>query len=339
MKATAFIYFGEMLGFVEKYVLDKRLFKKKADKERYDMKIVNVLARLCSEALPKTLWNYTGYVNVAVEDRKHINAKSEFYLSTILITYAKKSYLSWQKRQEAVVFPEGKLDAKGVSFFKSTSTEATTQFIYDDILRDQIFLPKDGKISLRRIYQTVSDFQKRITREISNGNINFLKRSIKVKSPDAYAEPMRINAYRSTYVWNALNDDKDRIDMPATVTIAKVKLRTKKDAAALEQWPKIYNRVLKLFEEDPNIGDHEETSWKNGKQITRTVKGKGITSIAIPGELDEVPDWILAILDVDTLVNENFRLFDQVMKPLGFHEGKVNVSGRTASYFTSIVRI
>ena len=327
------------MRYVSKYILPYRLFKKKQDAANYELKILNTLAVFAGTSLPATLWNYTGYVNVAPEDRGQINAKNEFCMSSILITYAKKSYLSWQVRQEAVVFDHGKLDAKGVTFFKSTSTERTTNFIYDDILRDQIFEPKDGKVSLKRIYKTVADYQKRITKEISDGDIGYLKRSIKVKSPEAYADAMRINGYRSTYVWNKLVDDKDRIDLPATVTVAKVKLKTKKDCAALAPWPKIYERAIKLFEKDPEIGDHEETIFRNGEKKTRMVKGKGINSIAIPGELDDVPDWILAVLDVETLVQENMSLLSQVMKPLGFHEGKVNVSGKTGAYYTNIVRI
>ena len=178
-----------------------------------------------------------------------------------------------------------------------------------------------------------------MTREIQDGNIGYLKRSIKVKSRDAYADPMRINAYKSAYVWNKVNDDKDRIELPATVTVVKVKLKTKKDVTALSPWPKIYERMIKLFEEDPNIGDHEEKVYQKGQHVTRMVKGKGITSIAIPGDMDEVPDWVLAIIDTETIVQENMKLMSQIMKPLGFHEGKVNINGHTGSYYTSIVRI
>ena len=335
----AFVYYGELLDYINKYVLNPRLFKKKQDQADYKLKVLNTLAVFAGTCLPATLWNYTGYVHVAEEDRKWIKAKNELALSRILITYAKKSYLSWQVRQEAVVFDHGKLDAKGVSFFKSTSTEKTTNFIYDDILRDQIFEPKDGKVSLQRIYKAIYDYQQQMQDAIRHGDLGYLKRSIKVKSRDAYADPMRINAYKSAYVWNKLNDDKDHIDLPATVTIAKVVLKTKKDCAALEQWPKIYNRTIKLFEEDPAIGDHEEKVFKNGEWKTKMVRGKGINSIAIPGELDDVPEWLLAIIDVDTIAQENARLFEQIMKPLGFHGGKVNVSGSNSKYYTNIVRL
>jgi len=297
---------------------------------------MNVLSCCASACIADTLWNYLGYVNVAEEDRQYINMKNEFYYSRVVVTYAKKSYIAWLLRQEGVVLKKPKLDVKGVNFFKSTASEKTSNFIYEDLLRGQIFQPEDGEVSLRRIYRTIADFQNRIADEIRSGDMGYLKRSIKVKSPEAYNDPMRINAYKGVFVWNSVVDDKDRIKLPATTTSVKVKLKTKKDVAALAPWPKIYNRMLKLFEENPDIGDHEET--KNGK--TRLVRGKGINAIALPNDYDEVPDWVLAIIDTDTLVYDNLRLMEQLYKPLGFQGSGISLStGSTAKYYTNIVRI
>ena len=315
-------------------VLPYRLFKSKKDYTRYKYKILNVLSNMASTVLKETLWNYTGNVNIAKEDRGRINAKSEFLYSRVVVTHAKKSYIGYMTRQEAVVFDKPKLDVKGVNFFKSTSTEQTADFIYNELLLGQIFNPKDGNVSLRRIYKTIMEFQARITEEISHGNIGYLKRSVKVKSRDAYTNPMRVNQYKAVYVWNYVNDDKDRIDLPATTTTAKVKLRSKKDVALLAPWPKIYERMLKLFD-DPEIGDHEET--KNGK--TRMVKGKGINAIAIPTDYDDVPDWVVAIIDVETLVADNMALLTQLFKALGMSSGSATINGASARLYNNIVRI
>ena len=68
-------------------------------------------------------------------------------------------------------------------------------------------------------------------------------------------------------------------------------------------------------------------------------KGKGIKAIALPDTYDEVPDWLLAIIDTDTLVNDNMKLFSQLFRPLGMVPGTVNHSGTTLTYYTNIVRI
>ncbi|MCM1295205.1 MAG: hypothetical protein NC311_06660 [Muribaculaceae bacterium] len=332
---STFLMYNNILNFVLQKVLPMRLFKKGEKQDMYRLKVLNVLSCFASSAIAATLWNYLGYVNVAEEDRGYIKMKNEFYYSRVIVTYAKKSYIGLMTRKEAFVYPKPKMDVKGVNFFKSTASEKTSKFIYDDVLMGELLQPKDGKISLRRVYKTISDFQHRIADEIKAGDMGFLKRSIKVKSADAYKDPYRISQYRAAYVWNQICDDKDRIELPATVTIVKVKLQNKKDLAALAPWPHIYDRILHLFETNPEFGDHPVV--KNGKE--RMVKGKGINSIALPVDFDEVPDWVLAVIDVETLVSDNMRLFTQLYKPLGFSEVTVNHNKNQMKYYCNIVRI
>ena len=301
----------------------------------YKIKIMNVLSCCASEAIAATLWNYLGYANVAEEDRPHIKMKNEFYYERVIVTYAKKSYIGLLTRQESVVLKKPKMDVKGVNFFKSTASEKTSAFIYQDVLMDQLLKPKDGTISLRRTYKVISDFQKQIAKDIKAGDMGFLKRSIRVKSADAYSDPLRQSQYRATYVWNYVNDDKDRIELPATTTLVKVKLRDKKDIAALAPWPKIYERMMKLFETNENFGDY--TVIKDGKE--KLVKGRGVTAIALPNELDEVPEWVLAIIDVETLVSDNIKLFTQLFRPLGLSDGSTAVNKATARYYLNVMRI
>jgi len=337
---SCFLYYAPILKFMITRVLPMKLIKRSEHKKKslispYELKALNVLSCFASSAIAATLWNYLDNVNVAKEDRKHIKMKNEFFYSRVLVTYAKKSYIGLMLRQEAHLYDKPKLDVKGVSFFKSTASEKTPEFIYKDILMDQIFQPKDGKVSLVRTYKTIYDFQERIAEEIAAGDMGFLKRSIKVKSPDAYKNPFGISQYRAVWVWNYLMPDKERIELPGTVTIVKVQLKNKKDAAALEQWPDIYNRVMELFDTNPEFGDHQVT--KDGK--TRMVKGKGITAIALPVEYDVVPDWVLAIIDTMTLVNNNMSLMTQLYKALGFSQGSTTHAGNKMNYYTSIVRI
>lgn len=314
-------------------IIPKRLKKMKdSERQAMDLRIINTLAALTTKAVTQTLFNYLGYVNVAVEDRPQINMKNEFYYTTVITTFAKKSYVGLQKRQEAVVFKEPVLDVKGVNFFKSTASEETSKFIYDKVLMEQLLMPKSGIPSLKDTYKTIYKFQKKITEEIAKGKIGYLKRSIKVKSADGYANPLRIGAFKAVYVWNKIVPDKDRIDLPATVTIVKVKLKTLQDVAPLAQWPEIYDRVAWLFENDPEIGDYLDDDGNKKK-------GKGINTIAIPETFDEVPEWILPIIDVETLVADNMKLFVQLYSSLGLSTGTASAGGTSRKYYTSIIRL
>lgn len=328
-----FVSYGPLYGYLTNGVLEGLLFRTKKEAEDYKLRVLNVLSNFTTVAITQRLWDYCGTVNIAEEDRKHVNMKNEFYYSRVIVTHAKKSYVGLQKRQEKVVFTEPKLDVKGVNFFKSTTAEATSKFIYDDVLMGQLLTPADGKVSLRRTYQTIYDFEQRMKREISNGDLGYTKRSIRVKTPDGYANPLRIGQYKAVYIWNQLVPDKDRIDLPATVTIVKVQMRNKQDAAALEQWPDIYEKMLKLFDENDEVGDVID------QDTGKLKKGKGIKAIAMPSELDEMPDWLKAIIDVTSLAADNMRLLTQLFLPLGLAKSTTSHNSASIPMYTNIVRI
>lgn len=309
------------------------MFRKKSDREAYKLRALNVLSDFSTKAITERLWNYMSVLNVPDEDRPRVNMKNEFYYSRVIVTYAKKSYVGLQKRQENSIFDHPELDVKGVNFFKSTASEDTTKFIYDEVLMNQLLTPESGEVSLRSTYRAINDFQLQMAEQIRSGNMGYLKRSIRVKTPDAYANPMGIGQYKAVYVWNAVVADKDRISLPATVTIVKVQLRNKKDVAALERWPEIYDKMMKLFDTNPEIGDYTDPATGKIK------KGKGIKSIALPNDFDEVPEWVLAIIDVETLVSDNMKLFTQLFRPLGMTKATTTHNGASMAWYTNIIRI
>lgn len=296
------------------------------------MRILNTLAVLISTAVAKTLYYYLGKANVAEEDRPYINMKNEYYYSRVVTTYAKKSYIALMVRQEAHMFDPPKLDVKGVNFFKSTASEKTSKFIYDKVLMEQLLMPKSGTPSLKDIYKTIYQFQRKITREIAEGDMGYLKRSIKVKTEDGYSNPMQIGQYKAVYIWNRICNDKDQIKLPATVTLVKVKLRNKQDAAPLSSWPDIYAKVMDLFDNDSAVGDYIDEDGNRKK-------AKGINTIALPEAYEEVPKWLLSIIDVETLVEDNMKLFTQLYRPLGMSQGSTSANGVSRKYYTNIVRI
>lgn len=328
-----FLYYGNVLRYLMDEILPQKMFRKKADRDAYKLRVLNVLSDFSTKAITERLWEYTGVLNIPEEDRPFVNMKNEFYYSRVIVTYAKKSYVGLQRRQENVIFKEPVLDVKGVNFFKSTASAETTKFIYDEVLMNQLLTPAAGDVSLRSTYRAISDFQLQMAEKIRGGDMGYLKRSIRVKTPDAYANPMGIGQYKAVFVWNAVVPDKDRIVLPSTVTIVKVQLRNKKDVAALEKWPDIYDNMMKLFDRNPEIGDTID------KETGKVKKGKGIKSIALPADLDEVPDWILAIIDVETLVADNMALFVQLFRPLGMTKGTTSHNGSSKTWYTNIIRL
>ena len=124
-----------------------------------------------------------------------------------------------------------------------------------------------------------------------------------------------------------------RQEYPAITTQVKVVLRNKQDVAKLEQWPEIYHKMIELFDTNPEIGDTIDP------ETGKVKKGKGIKTIALPDTLDEVPEWVLAIIDVETIVHDNMALFTQLMRPLSLAKGETTHNGSSMAYYTNIVRI
>ena len=336
---SCFITMGRVAQTIKESILPMRLYRKgDIDKRKYyNLAVINVLSSLCSSMIRQTLDHYLDKVHVAKEDQKYINMKNEFHYRRLIVTYAKKSYIGLLLRQESHVFEKPKLDVKGISFFKSTASKQTSAFIYDHILVKRLLDPPGGHISLQDTYREIAHFQSDISNEIQNGNIGFMK-PVKVKSPDAYANPMRIGAYKAAYVWNYIvGEAGPRITFPTIGTQVKVSLRNKQDAAKLEPWPDIYRKVIELFDQEPEIGDVLTYDTKTGKE--KVVKGKGIKSIMLPEDMEEIPEWVLAIINTETIVNDNMQLFAQLMRPLGLSRGESSKNGTATKYYTNIVRI
>lgn len=319
------------MRFLEK-ILPKPLCRKDQDYEAFRYRLVNTLSCISSRGVHQTLWNYLGYCRVPEEDRQYINMKNEFHLSRLVITFAKKSYIGLRLRQEQTILNPPELDVKGVNFFKSTASKKTTDFIYNEILMKQLLQSKDGEIRTSRIHRKIQKYQDNMEDEIRSGDMGYLKRAIRVKSPDAYKNPMGIGQYKAVYVWNKICEEKDRINLPATVTLVKVNLNKKEDCAALDRWPEIYDKIMNMFETDIDIGGG---IGENGKKVPV----KGIKAIALPNEMDEVPEWMLSIIDVETLIGDNMKLFQQLYAPIGLVAGTSTHNGSQMKYYTNIIKI
>lgn len=328
---SVFVNCNPLLQFVIGTVLqDGEKLKEKGD--TFEMRMMNVIVCLADVGIKDTLANYLGTVNVPMSDRKFVLMKNEFHYSTIVTTFAMKSYFGLQLRQEKVMLNPPKLDVKGVNFFKSTSSKHTTDFIYDDILMGEILKPKDGKIKIKRILSKIHRYEDEMADRIKAGDMGYLKTSIRVKSSDGYARPMSIGQYKAVYVWNKICEQKDLIELPGTVTLVKVKIRKKEDIVPLADYPGMFEKFSALFE-DPNLLKARETSKGTVYDFT------GIKSIALPGTFDEVPEWLLSIIDVETLIQDNMKLFVQLYSPLGLTKGRSSHNGATMSYYTNIIRI
>lgn len=340
---STILYIGNLIEFIKRKVADTRLFRTREQVNSYDNKIMNIIVTWLDKSIDTTIDFYLGKLNVD-NSEKRVKMKNEFAFGMVIVTNAKKSYISSVLRKEGVVYTKPKLDLKGVSFFKSSSTPKTTKFIVEEILEKRLLFNKKGKIDLFDIKKAIEGYKASMRDDIINGDLSYHKRSIKVKSADGYKDAMSIPQYRGVHVWNMLNPD-DIVELPATITLLKVKLYKKKDLAVLEDYPEIYESLSKFFDEEGERLVKVATSLSKGSLTERDIenikKNVSLTSIAMPNTLDAIPEWLLAILDVEIIVSNNMSLFDQLYKPLslGSVDVKHNSSNKNMTYYTNIIRI
>lgn len=263
------------------------------DNIRYSL--ISIMTRTVSILCNKYIEESTKTSNSWSPDRKcRMYLKNEFLIKRILMTNVKKNYVTKQELQEGHIIPDTidtAVDIKGIEcMHKSTSPDSTKKalkkIVYEDILQpeniDQIQVLKDMAI-----------LEKNIIASLYSGSKEYYKPA-KVKSQSNYEMPMRIQGVKGIIAWNGLKREEDlplNLDELNTVNIAKVDLNNATLDRIREKDPGLYMRA-KAFFEDPENADF---------------KGK-VDAIAIPSE-QQVPDWIMTILNFDQIVSDNISGF------------------------------
>lgn len=233
--------------------------------------------------------------------------KNEFLFRRALLTTGQKNYASYQEIQEGhLIPPEEALDIKGIQALIKAGTPAPTKKALKKILYEDI-LTADN-IDQVKIIKHLAAVEKNIVRSIESGSKEYYK-PVNVKSTHSYDDPMGVQGIKASVAWNMLKDDKQEpinLDQRNHIDIAKVQLN-KKTINRLEQFPEVYDKAVKLLE----MKDFK----KNGE----------CTSIAIPPS-EDVPDWLIAIIDTNTIVTDNISGFPVESVGIQRLDKKVNLS-------------
>lgn len=247
-----------------------------------------IVSKLCNDYIEANTKN----INSWSPDKKcKMYLKNEFLMKRMLLTYVKKNYASILELQEGKTVPqtiENSLDVKGIeAFVKSTRPESTRnalkEILYHDILTadriDQVQILKDLAI-----------FEKKLIASVYEGSKEYYKPAT-VKAMSAYDDPMKIQGVKAILAWNDLREETDpalNLNERNAISIAKVILNNSMIESLKEKNPGLYDRAKITL---------EKSEW-NGK----------IDAVAIPLDT-KVPQWIMDILDVDSIISDNFKGF------------------------------
>jgi len=333
-------YYGKLKNEQFDSLFDGPVFMRDEDVDLIKNNILNTISFLASGSNRVVIDKNLDITRSLEDKRDRIKMKNEYYFPMLVITSAKKSYYASVARKEAKVYKDLQLDVKGVSFFKSSATPKTSEFIYDELLFKEILNTKNGKIDTIKIIRKIEKYKTDMLNDIKEGSLEYYKKA-KIKTAEAYSRPMSIQQYKAAWVWSQLVDEEDHIELPGHALLIYTKLNKIKDLAALEDYPEIYEKLLNIFKTNIAIGGGITQVYDEGKKryIDKKVNGSGISAIAIPMHLEKMPEWLIPIIDTSKIIGNNMSLFKPIYTPLGCTALETSSALGKNKYYTSIIKI
>ncbi len=252
--------------------------------------IINILAyclgTLCNEYLE-------GYCRANHSDinnpygRCMLYLKNEFLFKSILLTDVKKHYVAIQELREGH-FNNNKLAITGLDIDRTTLNEEVKvqmqKIIYEDILNS-------GELDQIKILKELNILEKKIIQSLESGSKDFYKPAT-IRPLNHYKNPMQVQGIKASVVWNSIKTlDLPGINLDETnsIDIVKVNITPKTIEKIKDKYSELYEKLSELF---------KDKVYKNE-----------ITSLAIPKDLDIIPEWIKEFIDYLTIANDNLSAF------------------------------
>lgn len=308
----------DLKDHIEKFVVDDvnriRIVKKDSE-DRVDesnkLKIINIITVVLSEAIARSLAKFEVITNVTNTPLGTYAFKNEFYFTSLMVGEGKKRYLSNYKLQEGRYFPNGITDVKGFDFLKISAAPERLRKEIESIIFKHIV---SDKVNIQKALKKFLKLEDSIRQSLLTGDKELLNIS-KVNTMDAYADPFSIGQFKASYVWNCLYPDRE-IQFPGVVNLIKVDIASAKDISVLSiEHKEIFDSLVEILK-DSNLKS-------------------GITQIAVPLD-QEVPDWLLKIMDVETMVQKYMNLVEPILDCLGIKSVYKTSTGR---YISNIVDV
>lgn len=267
--------------------------------------IINSAVLFLSKFIQCALDRFTGNCNVPVDKQPIINMKSEFYYPRILLTRNKKQYCGLLKLQEGNLIDPPKIDMKGMSIKKANVNNATRK-VFTNLIENKIL--KADNIKISSVLSYFLTFESEIRKSLSKGETAFLTPG-KVNAISSYATPERMPVIRGAIAWDALFPEMN-IQTPAKVNMLKLKGATLEDLAPI-YGTKEYDIIYKTLFEDKKDS--------KGNIVPNIYKKYGFTSISLPKSIEKIPEFLLPLIDVDSIVEDNERVGFLILESLGIN--------------------
>ena len=260
-------------------------------------KVCNLITYIASQVIAKHLKKFA--INSGIPDMYHdrIHMKSEFLFRKMILTNTKKRYMSKVMLREGTVFE--KIDTKGLDHLKSECNDFTRDFI-NSLMKKEILENPSDDIVVKNIINGVRELAESVRSSLERGEKTFLTPK-KCKEAAAYKMPFAEQSFRGAYAWNMIYPDMG-IEFPDTVDIVHLNIYKLEDVEGLQEtYPEIYDRIKRFIFESK----------------LEEVRKKALTVLAIPKNVDTIPEWCRPYINYDKIVNDNTSKMRSILESLG----------------------
>jgi hypothetical protein len=284
------------------------------DDESTDFACVNILAYLITQMLKGLLSKYCYSANVLERYHHRINMKNEFCFNPLLLAPSKKRYVAQQLLREGKRI--NKVEIKGHDFRKSGVTEYVRECM-ERIIDTRIMKPSPN-VDIPGIVSDLVKIEHEIETSLKKGERKFLMR-MNCKQEIAYKNPLSMPQVLSVLAWNTIYPEQE-IMLPDKLDVILTKIPNVQTLDIIKDtYPYEYKRIKTLLLE----GDLD------------TFREKGVRYLAIPNNIDGIPDFIKPFIDFEYIKSRNLNTFSPIMEALG----NVNVGNKKNGHFSNIRKI
>jgi hypothetical protein len=197
---------------------------------------------------------------------------------------------------------------KGMSI-KKASVNNRTREVFTNLIDKNILRSKT--INLAEILGLFIKFEAEIRNSLMNGETTFLTPA-KVNDIGSYKLPQQMPVVRGSLVWNELYPE-NKIQIPDKINLLKIK------GGSIQDLKPIYG--TKEFE---FLQEYCFTPPTDDSRLDLTNYGFNI--LALPKSEEKIPEWVIPLIDINTIVDDNIRPGILILQSLGLKIMKYNNS-------------
>lgn len=282
-----------------------------------EMILCNVMCATLSVPVAKLLDFYGRCHHMNEEARSELTMKNEFMFRRLFLMTVKKRYAASIVLREGNIMIPNKIEIKGMDFIKAGVTDEVSE-TFTNFLKNYILCVDE--IDLHGLNRELKRLEMEIYQDLSRGGTKYLKPQ-QFKAEGAYkaikdangnvigTKAWSIQVFRGAMVWNELYPDK-KIYSLDRVKLVKLIVNSIDDLDVIkDSFPDEYNMVVKRIFNSSN------------ENIARS----GLKVISIPMNMQELPAWLLPLIDRDIIVSDVISSFRSVLDALKYE----NISFKT----------